>query len=185
MVEFKSPPIHRTPLYRAKAAYTLMQQRCLNANGKSQSYADVELRMSLDEFVKWALPHYERFIAEHPDESPCVSRHGDKGHYEIGNIDIISMSENRRRQVIPKGSVIHGTLTTAGYCKCDACIRAKRRYNQEYYRRTTHKQPRVRRELVRGTVRNYANGCRCNLCRSANTDKAKAYRLLKEQTTHS
>lgn len=97
-MKFKSPAIHRTPLYRAKAAYCGMVARCENANGKNPAYANVKLKMTLDEWLKWAVPRYRRFIAKHPGQSPCASRKGDAGHYEIGNIEIIDASENRARQ---------------------------------------------------------------------------------------
>jgi len=98
MKAFKSPAIHRTPLYRAKSAYCGMIARCENANGKNPAYTNVKLRMTLDEFLAWAVPRYEAFIAEHPDESPVCARSGDSGDYEIGNIEIVSFAENRRRQ---------------------------------------------------------------------------------------
>ena len=91
----KSPKIHRTPLYRAKAAYRNMQIRCLNANGKSPSYSNVELKMSLEEWLDWSIPLYEDFIASHPGVTPSVGRKGDKGHCEIGNLEIVSAYSNR------------------------------------------------------------------------------------------
>lgn len=96
--KFKSPPKHRKPRARAKAAYRNMERRCENSNGKCPSYADVKLLMSLDEWLEWAIPRYESFIEATPDKSPCVSRYKDSGHYEIGNIEIISTEENRERQ---------------------------------------------------------------------------------------
>jgi len=98
MREYKSPKIHQTPLYRAKAAYNLMQARCLNKNGKNPTYADVELRVTLDVWLSWAIPEYERFQREHPGATPNVSRIGDKGHYELGNIRLLTVSENCREQ---------------------------------------------------------------------------------------
>jgi hypothetical protein len=97
-MKFKSPAIHRTPLYRAKSAYSGMKRRCGNRWGTEPAYAKVKLRMSLDEWLRWAIPRYERFLRRWPDQSPCASRRGDRGHYEIGNIEIISAVENRRRQ---------------------------------------------------------------------------------------
>lgn len=93
---FKSPAIHRTPFYRANAAYYGMLARCRNANGKNPAYADVELRMTRDEWVAWAVPEYEKFLAAHPDESPAAARRGDRGHYEIGNIEIVTVSVNAK-----------------------------------------------------------------------------------------
>ena len=91
----KSPEIHRTPIYRAKAAYRNMVARCGNANGKNPSYTDVELRMTLEEWLNWAIPKYEKFITDYPDTSPNVSRFGDQGHYEVDNIEITSFKVNR------------------------------------------------------------------------------------------
>lgn len=98
MNAYKSPAIHRTPLYRAKAAYNGMLARCLNKNGKNPTYANVEIRMSLSEWLAWAIPEYTKFLAEHPNEKPNAARVGDKGHYEIGNIRIITMTQNCEEQ---------------------------------------------------------------------------------------
>jgi len=54
--------------------------------------------MTMEDFLQWALPLYTSFIEKNPDKSPSVARKGDKGHYELGNIEIISMEENRSRQ---------------------------------------------------------------------------------------
>lgn len=98
---FKSPAIHRTPLYRAYAAYYGMQARCENANGKNLAYAKVKLLMTLEEWLDWSIPEYEKFILENPDESPNVARNGDVGNYEIGNIRIISHTQNNKEQNHP------------------------------------------------------------------------------------
>lgn len=95
MTVFKSPPIHRTPRYRAVAAWQNMNRRCLNRDGKSKSYTDVELRISREEFVLWALPQYEKILAEDPSATPTVSRTVDVGHYEFGNIEIIPWRKHK------------------------------------------------------------------------------------------
>jgi hypothetical protein len=97
-MKFKSPSIHRTSLYRAKSAYSSMLARCGNANGKNPSYEKAEVRMTLKEWLDWAIPEYERCILMYPNESPSVSRLNDCGHYEIGNIEIIPMFLNRKQQ---------------------------------------------------------------------------------------
>src|SRR6266700_2834582 len=101
MRQFKSPPIHQTPLYRATSSYNGMKARCLNANGKHPTYTDVELRMTLEEWLEWAVPKYEQFIIAHPGISPSAARKGDAGHYEVGNIEVISNIENRAQQAMP------------------------------------------------------------------------------------
>ena len=94
MSAFKSPEIHRTPYYRANAAYYGMQARCLNKNGKNPSYAEVELRMTREDWLKWAVPEYTKFQVEHPDDTPNAARIGDMGHYELGNVRVVSRAEN-------------------------------------------------------------------------------------------
>lgn len=116
--DFKSPPIHRTPLYRAKAAYCGMQARCGNANGKNPAYAEVELRMLLEDWLAWAVPRYEEFDQRHPGQSPAAARKGDAGHYELGNIEIITFVENRRRMEVPR---IGTLLNSAGMKVCSRC----------------------------------------------------------------
>ena len=107
-MEFKSPEIHRTPLYRAKAAYANMLRRCLNRCGDDPSYANVELKMTLEEWLEWSLPRYEEFQREFPDKTPNAARYGDEGHYELGNIHIVSHEENcaetRKHGVRPDGT---------------------------------------------------------------------------------
>ena len=78
-----------------------MKRRCQNADGASPSYATVELRMTLSEWLEWSLPRYRVFIRDHRLQSPNVARSGDAGHYEIGNLEIITAHENRNRQAMP------------------------------------------------------------------------------------
>lgn len=115
---FRSPPIHRTALYRAKAAYSGMIVRCGNANGKNPSYRYVELRMTLSEWLEWALPHYEEFSRLHPNESPNAARFEDAGHYELGNVRIISFRENRAERR-------HQCRAVNGSKLCSRCFEIK------------------------------------------------------------
>ena len=109
----KSPAIHRTPLYRAKAAYRNMNVRCGNADGNNPAYAAVELRMTMEQWLAWAVPRYEDFIREYPEERPNVSRRNDVGHYELGNIEITTLEQNRAQMA----SKHHGLVEV----KCPSC----------------------------------------------------------------
>jgi hypothetical protein len=75
-----------------------MLRRC--AGGKAAednpAYRATEVRMALDEWIAWALPKYEEFAVSHPELTPCAARVGDTGHYEIGNIRIVSTKQNRK-----------------------------------------------------------------------------------------
>lgn len=52
----------------------------------------------MKEWLIWSLPKYRRFIKRYPHEIPNAARIGDSGHYEIGNIKIISQRQNRAEQ---------------------------------------------------------------------------------------
>jgi hypothetical protein len=128
MKKFKSPEIHRTPLYRARRAYRDMIVRCGNASGKNPTYANVELRMTMEEWLAWSVPQYECFLKKHPNESPSVSRFGDKGHYEISNLEIITLLANRQRMAAPY------QLKPDGTKKCGRCEQTK--VASDFYRAT-------------------------------------------------
>lgn len=108
-MNYKSPAIHRTPLYRAKSAYSGMKRRCVGGKAPLPAYANVELRMSLEEWLTWAVPRYAQFDKEHPGETPHASRNGDQGHYEIGNIEIVTSAVNRAIQKRPRAIRPDGT----------------------------------------------------------------------------
>ena len=126
---YKSPRIHRTPLYRAKAAYANMLRRC----GKEEGYKDVELRITKEAWLIWALPKYESFQKKRPNATPNIARKNDSGHYEIGNIELVSRKQNRKDQKNPK-TWQHGTLAGYRYCKCDLCKQVKSAYMLTYKR---------------------------------------------------
>jgi len=104
-----------------------MQRRC----GKEVGYENVELRMTQDEWLAWALPKYELFITDHPNETPNVARFNDLGHYELTNVELVSATENRNQQQINQ-KWKHGTLSGYRYCKCNLCREAKNEYQREY-----------------------------------------------------
>lgn len=115
---YKSPAIHRTPLYRVKAAYKNMLARCENKNGKNPSYESVKLKFSLDEWVSWALPIYTEFLAKNRGV-PTVHRINDSGDYELSNIAILDKSENRRLQLNKRASQDNKTKV------CSRCNKRK------------------------------------------------------------
>lgn len=177
--EYKSPPKHRTPRARAKQAYRDMKQRCGNANGRNPAYNGVELRMTEEEWLEWSIPLYEEFQRENADTSPSVSRIADSGHYELGNLEIMSVAENRRRQV--RASRI--TL------RCVACGRGYERLKSRVLdaeKSFCSKQcvgavsGRKRGPIKHGTIGAYNNrGCRCDKCKAARNEAQRQYRLCK------
>lgn len=61
---------------------------------KSPWYRNVEIRMTKREFLDWATPLYEKWQREHPGVRASVDRIDSTGHYEIGNIQLISQRHN-------------------------------------------------------------------------------------------
>lgn len=75
-----------------------MCRRCKDGNAVEPKYSEVEVRVSLDQWMEWAVPKYDEFLLNNPEGKPSVSRFGDKGHYEIGNIEIIDFKKNLQLQ---------------------------------------------------------------------------------------
>jgi hypothetical protein len=121
MVQFKSAPIHRTPLYRAKAAWRNMRRRCENKDGCNPSYTRVKLKINREAFVEWALPFYEKITSR--GLIPTVSRIGDQGHYEIGNIEILPKGEHKRRENQIRWQRVR---PVPGKKRCSSCHRVKK-----------------------------------------------------------
>ncbi len=64
------------------------------ADRHARIYAGIEVRMTRQEFLAWAIPIYSEWMKQHPDDTPSVDRKDPTGHYEIGNLQIISLSDN-------------------------------------------------------------------------------------------
>ena len=104
--KYKSPKWHQSARGRAMQAYTNMTRRCGNKDQNNPTYKDVYLLMTKEEFLTWAIPKYEWFIYNNPNEVPVVARKGDRGHYKLANIEIISQRENGRRQKHEKTNLV-------------------------------------------------------------------------------
>lgn len=125
-----------------------MKRRAGNATGVEPAYANVQLLITKDVWLAWAIPEYERFQANHPDMSPCVSRFEDTGHYELDNIEIISVAENRARQkaillLKPDGTKLcsmcreikNGAMFAKSRRRPDGLSHQCRRCRSDYYKR--------------------------------------------------
>jgi hypothetical protein len=69
-------------------------------------------------WLEWAVPEYEKFTKKHPGEVPNAARLKDLGHYELGNIEIVTRTKNcedtRSYKLQPNGKK-----------KCSTCKRSK------------------------------------------------------------
>jgi hypothetical protein len=60
-------------------------------------YDGVEIKMTKNRFLAWAVANMRNFLFFNPEGTPSVDRIDPDGHYEIGNIRIIDFEHNRIR----------------------------------------------------------------------------------------
>lgn len=82
--------VGKTPTGKAKKAWENMKLRCKN----SPEYFHVKINVERDEFLEWAIPEYEKFMTLNPNAQPSIDRIDSDGHYEIGNIRVVSINDN-------------------------------------------------------------------------------------------
>ena len=81
-------------------------------------------------------------------------------------------------KAVAKGN--HGTISTYKYCKCEICVKAKADYTRAHSK--SPKKPHAS-ELRHGSKVVYSHHkCRCNICRMANSQRARDYRNKKKST---
>lgn len=73
-----------------------------------------------------------------------------------------------------KGEDVHGTLSSYRYCRCDVCRDAKSAAGHTY-RRSKGIAPRAPYIRDHGTYALYRKGCRCSLCKAANTARIRKW----------
>ena len=73
--------------------------------------------MTKEEFLEWAISKYSKWSKDHPNEKPAVDRIDSSGHYELTNIQLISVNDNSRRaQSIPEDEELFAKWIV-GKCK--------------------------------------------------------------------
>lgn len=60
------------------------------------SYDGIEVRMTRDAFLAWAIPEYTLWMAKNPGATPSLDRIDPKKHYELGNLRLLTRGENAR-----------------------------------------------------------------------------------------
>lgn len=78
------------PRSKALMLWHNMNYRCDN----HELYKNVSVKMTREEWLKFAVPAVERFLKQNPGGRPSVHRRNDSGDYEVGNIEIIDRKEN-------------------------------------------------------------------------------------------
>jgi len=106
---------YQTPGKRATAIYSTMKQRERNSDGKNPTYADVEIRISRDDFIAWFVASWPIYVFDFGDRQPSIDRING-GHYEFGNIRLIPLAENSR---LALGN--HNVHAPDGMAWCGTC----------------------------------------------------------------
>jgi hypothetical protein len=113
--------VRHTPQLKAQTAWSHIIERAGNNNGRNPTYTNVEVRMTRGEFIEWAIPQYEEKLNEDPTETWSIDRIENKGHYELGNLQVISMGENSRKS--GRNKLVHAP---EGMSWCRQCKQYKK-----------------------------------------------------------
>lgn len=145
----------RTPKGKASQIWSALLQRVENKSGKSPAYTCVKLLMRRDEFLLWAVPELEKWIANKPIESVSLDRIREDGHYELSNIQFLTRIENILKQRRYKN--VNAPEGKAWCSKCKDYLTldkfAKDRYNHHGLTNIciTHRKERDRKRYLRLT----------------------------------
>lgn len=139
-----------TPAGRANRMWRGMIARANNSDGDHPTYADVELRMSRDEFISWAIPVLEEWYLKNPDVVPTVDRIENSGHYELGNLRFISGTENTHFRGTNRN--VHGP---EGHAWCSLC---KRYLPSEHFSKDASSQHGLQNKCKDCTSQKYTQG---------------------------
>lgn len=81
-----------SPGRRAKRTWNTIHARVR----LQSAYQGIEIRMTREAFLKWAIPEYTKWMTSNQGITPSLDRINAAKHYELGNLRIISRSENAR-----------------------------------------------------------------------------------------
>lgn len=76
-----------------------IKQRAGNKNGKEPYYKNIKLLLTREEFIEWVTPKLTLWFNLYGSfEDISIDRILEDGHYEISNLQLLSMNENRKKQ---------------------------------------------------------------------------------------
>lgn len=82
-----------TPAGRAHRAWKWIGMRLAS----QKEYSHIELRMTQEEFLAWAIPEYTAWSESAPLCRSSIDRIDPDGHYELSNIRLLDKGENAKR----------------------------------------------------------------------------------------
>lgn len=60
-------------------------------------YTDIKLLLTKDEFISWVIPELQKWVLEKDITEASIDRVDPKGHYAVGNLQLLTMDENRAK----------------------------------------------------------------------------------------
>lgn len=101
----------QTPRGKAIHTWNGIVYRCK----KDNSYKQVKVLMTREQFLAWAIPRYEAWL--NTEGTASIDRIDTNGHYELTNIQMISMKENNSKKK-RKMEITEARLAQAIVDKC-------------------------------------------------------------------
>jgi len=101
----------QTPKGKAAMMWTNITARAENRNGTNPQYTYVKVLMTREEFIEWAVKELEKFSVL---DNLSIDRKQNDGHYEISNLQLLSLDDNRRKQG-------KNYFAPSGYVWCSKC----------------------------------------------------------------
>lgn len=108
---------YATPKGRASFSWNNLRRRAGARKGDRACYEQVEVRISREAFMAWAVPEIAQFFKDHPGLTPSVDRKEPSGHYEAGNLRIVDVNQNRLMTRKNKNLVAPPGKLWCGICK--------------------------------------------------------------------
>jgi len=74
-----------------------INRRAEDKEGTRPSYTQIKNLLTKEEFVKWAVPELNKWVEKFNLSSASVDRINPDKHYELGNLQILSLSDNVKK----------------------------------------------------------------------------------------
>jgi hypothetical protein len=106
----------KTPRGAAACAWNRLTSRAGGKYNYGRCYAGVEVKMTRDEFIAWAVPAYAAWFRDHPGVTPSLDRIDGARHYEVGNLQLLTRLQNTLKNAKQKN--LHAP---PGHRWCSGC----------------------------------------------------------------
>lgn len=105
-----------TPAGKAATAWQSILKRANNRNGSNPTYVHVNVGISREAFMAWAIQAFTTWIDANPNGIPSVNRIIDTVGYVVENLEVISAGDNSQQR--PFNRNVHAPLGLAWCARC-------------------------------------------------------------------